>query len=320
MKPKNSLSAILLAASTATPAFSAVIDLTRDANTLKFGTQNYLGYPFGNFSDGTSATPATGTSYNSYIAGFARALYIPDFRVTYSSFSYQDEGGANRVNDFYINYGQAVNKISDTGAGTTATVGSLSGSGGMAMWRTGGLAGSFPGGVNFQLNGEKTGGALITTNPTITASTGAFNGNYTVSRIFDRQIDDGLNGDYAVNGQTAFIDMDFGATVPTIGFVDWADRATSDANTFTLTFSDTADFSSGNVVFNHTRVSGSEVSSVDVGSVTKRYLKFQITGGEGAAVGVSEMVFYAPVPEPSAPLIAGLGALGALSLRRRRAL
>lgn len=129
-----------------------------------------------------------------------------------------------------------------------------------------------------------------------------------------------LNG-----GDQTFVDFDFGA--PTrVGAFDFFDREPTADRTFsyTMTFSNSADFS--NPIFSRSfEAVGSPQNRVNsevfAEAVTAQFVRFEVdvqSGINTSNTGISEMVFYTPVPEPAGLAILGFGALGLLGRRRRR--
>ena len=159
-------------------------------------------------------------------------------------------------------------------------------------------------------------------NPTAYNGFTPFNANYAWQNAANGNAGrDGTGNEYASQGGRAatFIDFDFGSAKKIAGF-DFFNRESDLIIGYDMLFSDTPDFSSAGTQ------TLSFVASPDAGQVneelfdpiTARYVRLRATSASGAAnTGVSEIIFYTPVPEPGALGIVGIAAVG--MLRRRRA-
>lgn len=179
--------------------------------------------------------------------------------------------------------------------------------------------------------------------PTIAASHQAFNGGYSVDKVFDDNVSGSSNGFgnvYATgrqnNSQDAFIEFDFGSATTIGGFVFYQRGNNNDTVFgFDLIFDDSSDFSSPiqSLVFATSGVSDFLLQGDNAvnrrpdrqefefaSGITAQYVRWSVnrpsqTRFEGAA----EMEFWAtPVPEPSTTALLALGLLGVGFARKRR--
>jgi MYXO-CTERM domain-containing protein len=158
-------------------------------------------------------------------------------------------------------------------------------------------------------------------NPTAYNGFTPFNANYALQNAANgNAARDGTNGEYASQGggNRTFVDFDFGAAKQIAGF-DFFNRESDVITAYDVLFSDTPDFASPKATMSFTgSVNGNEVNSELFDPVTARYVRLQATASIlSPNTGISEIIFYTPVPEPGALALVGVGALA--GLRRRRA-
>jgi len=171
---------------------------------------------------------------------------------------------------------------------------------------------------------------LELTDPSITASQTAHATSHSVDRVFD----DNLGSQYATGSPTnaiadAFIDFDFGTATSIGGFVFHQRNVTADQVTdFDLIFSNNSDFSLPVATLNFatsggdfTLVTGTSTARQEfefASSVATRYVRWEVNASGNIYDGAAEMEFWAPIPEPSALVLAALGLLGLIGFGRRR--
>ena len=160
-------------------------------------------------------------------------------------------------------------------------------------------------------------------NPTAYNGTPAFNPNYALQNAANGNAGrDGAGNEYASQGRgvATFVDFDFGAAVELAGF-DFFNREQDVITSYDMAFSNSPEFDTPETTGLSFTASGNgnQVNSEVFGeTITARYVRFQATGFSGSPnTGISEILFYTPVPEPGALALLGAGALAAL--RRRRA-
>ena len=164
-------------------------------------------------------------------------------------------------------------------------------------------------------------GMLPLPNPAVVGGTPAFNDNYALQNAANGNAGrDGTGNEYASqNGQAnTFVDFDFGAATPISGF-DFLNREEDLITGYDMIFSNTADFATelDRKSFSAS-LNGNEVNSEVFDPVTARYVRLQATQwAVNGNTGVSEIMFYTPVPEPGAAAVLGVAAFA--TLRRRRA-
>jgi MYXO-CTERM domain-containing protein len=172
----------------------------------------------------------------------------------------------------------------------------------------------------FFLNTPK--GLAPLANPTAYNGFTPFNGNYAWQNAANGNAGrDGTVNEYASQGgrERTFIDFDFGSAKPIAGF-DFFNREQDVIIGYDMLFSDTPDFSSAATQTLSFVASGNanQVNEELFDPITARYVRLQATSSIGSPnTGVSEIIFYTPVPEPGALGVMAVGALG--MLRRRRA-
>ena len=157
--------------------------------------------------------------------------------------------------------------------------------------------------------------------PRVYNGTTPFNGNYALQNAAnDNAGRDGVGNEYASQGAGAatFLDFDFGSPTAVAGF-DFLNREVDVITGYDIVFSDTADFASPLETLSFTASeNGNEVNSEVFDPVVARYVRLQATSAAGFPnTGVSDILFYTPVPEPAGLPLIGLAA--AALLRRRRA-
>lgn len=152
-----------------------------------------------------------------------------------------------------------------------------------------------------------------------------FSANYAASNAIDgivgRTSGAGLTPEYASQGLglATFLDFDLGAIRPVAGF-DYFDRpaAADRVSGFDMIFSTNTTFGDGDDIKLPFANTGMALSA-EFASINARYVRYDVTATSGGSVnnGLSEIVFYAAVPEPSVSITA-LAALAGFALRRRR--
>ena len=157
--------------------------------------------------------------------------------------------------------------------------------------------------------------------PTVYNGSAPFNANYALQNAANNNAGrDGSGNEYASQGQGAatFLDFDFGAPTAIAGF-DFINRESDVITGYDVLFSNTRDFASVLETKSFTASeNGNEVNSELFDPVVARYVRLRATSFTGAPnTGVSEILFFTPVPEPAGLALPGLGA--AALLRRRRA-
>ncbi|RYD32407.1 MAG: PEP-CTERM sorting domain-containing protein [Verrucomicrobiaceae bacterium] len=160
---------------------------------------------------------------------------------------------------------------------------------------------------------------------TVAGSATPFSADYAAAGALDgivgRSQAAGVTPEYASAGLgvDAYVDFNLGAILPVGGF-DLFDRpAGADrVSAFDLIFSVNSVFGDGDdttLSFNGTGMA----TSGEFASIQAQYVRYDVTAKSGAGVntGLSEIVFYAAIPEPSSAAVS-LAALAGLGLRRRR--
>lgn len=147
-----------------------------------------------------------------------------------------------------------------------------------------------------------------------------FNAAAAVDGIVGRVSEGPVQPEYASFGLglDTYVDFDLGALRPVSGF-DFYDRpAAADRVTgFNMIFSQNATFGDGDDVL-QSFTNASMAMSAEFGSVNARYVRYDVTGiAGGVNTGLSEMVFYETVPEPTVS-VSVLAGLAGMLLRRRR--
>ena len=146
-----------------------------------------------------------------------------------------------------------------------------------------------------------------------------FNANYALQNAAnDNAGRDGIGNEYASQGAGAgtFVDFDFRSPTAISGF-DFFNRESDVITAYDMIFSNSADFTDPIQTFNFTASeNGNEVNSEVFNPIVARYVRLQATAFTGAPnTGISDILFYTPVPEPAALSLVGLAAV---SLTRRR--
>jgi hypothetical protein len=164
-------------------------------------------------------------------------------------------------------------------------------------------------------------GLMPAVRPTVYNGSPAFNPDYALQNAANNNAGrDGSGNEYASQGQGAatFVDFDFLAPTPIAGF-DFFNREQDVITTYDMVFSNTPDFSVPIETKNLTASpNGNVVNSEVFDPVTARYVRLQATSFvQSGNTGISEIIFYTPIPEPAAAGVMLVGALGLL--RRRRA-
>ena len=147
-----------------------------------------------------------------------------------------------------------------------------------------------------------------------------FNANYALQNAANNNAGrDGTGNEYASQGQGAatFLDFDFGSPTAIAGF-DFFNRESDVITGYDMVFSDTRDFSNVLRTMSFTgSENANEVNSETFDPVLARYVRLQATSFTGAPnTGVSDILFYTPVPEPGFAWLVGLAGLALV--RRRR--
>jgi hypothetical protein len=148
-----------------------------------------------------------------------------------------------------------------------------------------------------------------------------FNANYALQNAANGNAGrDGVGNEYASQGQGAstFVDFDFRAPTAIAGF-DFFNRESDVITGYDMIFSDTSDFSHEIQRMSFTGSdNGNQVNSETFDPVVARYVRLQATSSAGAPnTGISDILFYTPVPEPGSLAVVGLAGLALV--RRRRA-
>ena len=164
-------------------------------------------------------------------------------------------------------------------------------------------------------------GLVPLANPTVTGGSPAFNGNYALQNAANGNAGrDGSGNEYASAGQGAntFVNFDFGSAKQIAGF-DFLNREEDIITAYDMVFSNVPDFSTEVARMSFTGdPNGNVVNSELFDPVTARYVRLQATSfAQSPNTGISEIIFYTPVPEPGAAGLACMGGIVAL-LRRRR--
>jgi MYXO-CTERM domain-containing protein len=157
--------------------------------------------------------------------------------------------------------------------------------------------------------------------PTVINGSPAFNTNYALQNAAnDNAGRDGTGNEYASRGAGAatFVDFDFGKATSLSGF-DFLNREDDVITAYDVLFGDTADFASPLRTLSFSASdNGNEVNSETFDPILARYVRLQATAFTGSPnTGVSDILFYSPVPEPACLPLLGLAALA--MTRRRRA-
>jgi hypothetical protein len=132
--------------------------------------------------------------------------------------------------------------------------------------------------------------AEVLVNPTITSSAPAFNGSFSVDRIFDGE----KNFEYASQGQGAntFIDFDFGAPITMDAFA-LVNRPVDSVDSYDLIFSNSPDFSNPTVLSISGAITGPRNGPIQsFAPQTARYVRWDVTSASnGNNQGASEIRF-----------------------------
>lgn len=164
-------------------------------------------------------------------------------------------------------------------------------------------------------------GLVPLANPTVVGGSPAFNPNYALQNAANGNAGrDGTNNEYASAGAGAatFVDFDFGAAKPIAGF-DFFNREQDLILAYDMVFSNSADFSNPLATMSFTgSFNANEVNDELFDPVTARYVRLRATEfALSPNTGISEIIFYTPVPEPTGLAVMALAGIAAL--RRRRA-
>ena len=156
--------------------------------------------------------------------------------------------------------------------------------------------------------------------PAVYNGSPAFSANYALQNAAnDNAGRDGNGNEYASRGAGAatFLDFDFGSPTAISGF-DFFNRESDVITAYDMVFSNSADFTNPLQTFNFTASeNGNDVNSELFDPVVARYVRLQATAFTGSPnTGVSDIMFYTPVPEPAALSLLGVAA-AALTRRRR---
>jgi MYXO-CTERM domain-containing protein len=130
---------------------------------------------------------------------------------------------------------------------------------------------------------------------------------------------DGTGNEYASRGGGAstFVDFDFGKATALSGF-DFLNREDDVITAYDMIFSDSPNFTSPIQTLSFTASeNGNQVNSQSFDPILARYVRLRATAFTGSPnTGVSDILFFSPVPEPACLPLLGVAALA--MVRRRR--
>lgn len=295
-------------------------DLAKEAATQKVTTAQY-GNSYGSYATDNNPT----TWYTSGYQNRMRVLFISPRITNYTGYEFED-GYGNPTATFQWEVGTAprVTTTNTSVATLTPQIGTLSGLGGMALFRVTGFNGTSYPSINEITawgNRDFLSGGYLLANPAIIDSAPA-DQFHQPSNVFNRILGDG--NDYTSTGsQYAYLTFDFGNVPIGLGFVEWVGRDSARADAYRLTFSNDPAFASPDqYVMNFSTATHGDLYSVSLAQIGigYRYLKMEVTAGNIYA-GFDEVAFYSSffpaVPEPAgSALAASFIALSAL--RRHR--